>query len=196
MNKMPTDSTANDTSLAGRKNVPGQESIPYNDSVENNRRQEPAELVIVEYNPKYKDAFRQLSSKWIEQHWELEPHDIEVLENPEKHIIAPGGHIFVALYHGAPVGVCALCKMPCDSEYDYELAKLAVDAQIQGKGVGRRLCETVIDKARELGGKTLFLEGNTILVPSIALYRKLGFKELPECHFSYARGDIQMVMWL
>ncbi len=153
---------------------------------------EQSEVKVVEYTPQYKNAFYRLNRAWIESFWELEPHDIEVLENPEKHIIDKGGHIFVALYGGRPVGVCALCPMPQDSAYDFELAKLAVDNSIRRKGIGRSLCEAVIDKARQLGAKTLFLESNTRLKPAIALYRKLGFKELTEYHLAYARGDIQM----
>ena len=159
-------------------------------------RREHSEVEIVEYQPQYKDAFYELNRKWIELYWELEPHDIEVLENPEKHILEKGGHIFVALYNGFPVGVCALCPMHEDSDYDFELAKLAVSNAIQRKGIGRRLCDAVISKARELGGSKLFLESNTRLKPAIALYRRLGFKELPEYHPAYARGDIQMELSL
>lgn len=155
-------------------------------------QREHSEVEIVEYMPQYKKAFYELNRKWIEQYWELEPHDIEVLESPDKHILEKGGHIFVALYNGFPVGVCALCPMPEESPYDFELAKLAVNNSIQRKGIGRRLCDAVINKARELGAGRLFLESNTRLKPAIALYRKLGFKELPEYHPAYARGDIQM----
>lgn len=157
---------------------------------------EKSEVQIVEFEPQYKKAFFELNRKWIEMYWQLEPHDIEVLENPEEHILNNGGHIFVALYNGFPVGVCALCPMPEESGYDYELAKLAVNNSILRKGIGRRLCEAVIDKAHELGGKKLFLESNTRLKPAIALYRKLGFRELPEFHPAYARGDIQMELKL
>lgn len=159
-------------------------------------QREHSEVEIVEYQPQYKKAFCELNRKWIELYWDLEPHDIEVLENPEKHILEKGGHIFVALYNGFPVGVCALCPLPSESPYDYELAKLAVNNSIRRKGIGRRLCDAVIEKARELGGKKLFLESNTRLKPAIALYRKIGFKELPEYHPAYARGNIQMELSL
>lgn len=159
-------------------------------------RREHSEVEIVEYQPQYKKAFYELNRKWIELYWELESHDIEVLENPEKHILEKGGHIFVALYNSFPVGVCALCPMPEGSVYDFELAKLAVSDSTKRKGIGRRLCDAVINKARELGGEKLFLESNTRLKPAIALYRRLGFKELPEYHPAYARGDIQMELTL
>lgn len=155
-------------------------------------RRDNSEIEIVEYRPQYKKAFYEFNRRWIESYWELEPHDIEVLNDPEGHILEKGGYIFVALYNGTPVGVCALCPMPEESPYDFELAKLAVNNSIRRKGIGHRLCDAVIAKARELGGRMLFLESNTRLKPAIALYRKLGFKELPEYHPAYARGDIQM----
>lgn len=157
---------------------------------------EHTEIEIVEYRPDHRETFYTLNRKWIEQYWELEPHDIEVLENPEKHILEKGGKIFVALYRGVPCGVCALCRMPADSPYDFELAKLAVDTTIRRKGIGFRLCNAVVNSARESRGKMLFLESNTRLKAAIALYRKLGFRELREYHPAYARGDIQMELSL
>lgn len=125
----------------------------------------------------------------------MEEHDIECIDHPQESIIDRGGHIFVALYRGEPVGVCALCKMD-DPRYDYELAKLAVSPGVRGKGIGYQLCRAAVDKARSLGAKSLFLESNTLLKPAIHTYKKLGFRELAEYHPAYARGDIQMELTL
>ena len=125
----------------------------------------------------------------------MEEHDIECIDHPQESIIDRGGHIFVALYRGEPVGVCALCKMD-DPRYDYELAKLAVSPGVRGKGIGYQLCKAVVDKARALGAKNIFLESNTLLKPAIHTYKKLGFRELAEYHPAYARGDIQMELIL
>lgn len=152
---------------------------------------EQSEIKIVEYDDRYQEAYFRLNREWIETHWALEPHDIEQLANPRRFILDAGGYIFVALYKDEPVGVVALCKAE-HPDYDYELAKLAVSPLIRRMGIGRRLCTCAIDKAKELGANTLFLESNTRLRPAIALYKKLGFRELPEFHPAYARGDIQM----
>lgn len=159
------------------------------------KMRESHEVQIVSYAPCYQPAFRSLNEQWITQHWQLEEHDIECIDHPQESIIDRGGHIFVALYRGEPVGVCALCKMD-DPNYDYELAKLAVSPTAQGKGIGTLLCKAVIDKARDLGAKNLFLESNTLLKPAIHTYKKLGFRELAEYHPAYARGDIQMELTL
>lgn len=153
---------------------------------------ESHEIEVVNYKEEHHNAFFQLNRQWIESYWHLEPHDVEVLENPDKYILQPGGHIFVATYRGNAVGVCALCKMDPESGYDYELAKLAVSSEVRRKGIGLRLCRRALDFAGSADAKRIFLESNTRLKSAIALYRKLGFKELTEFHPAYERGDIQM----
>jgi N-acetylglutamate synthase-like GNAT family acetyltransferase len=68
----------------------------------------------------------------------------------------------VALYEEEPVGCLCLIKMD-DLEYDYELAKMAVSPKAQGKNIGFLLGQTIIEKARSLGAKKLYLESNTAL---------------------------------
>ena len=155
-------------------------------------KREKSEIKIVKYDDSYHNAFKMLNREWIEKFWKLEPHDIEVLENPDKHILNKGGQIFVAVYRGKAVGVCALCRMPEHSGYDYELVKLAVSSDTRRLGIGLNLCRTALNYASSQGAKTIFLESNTRLKSAIALYRKLGFKELKEYHPAYERGDIQM----
>lgn len=158
-------------------------------------RKKATKIEITDYSPEYLSVFKRLNIMWINSHWSLEPHDLEVLGNPEESILSKGGHIFVALAEGKPVGVVALCAMD-HTVYDYELAKLAVDPEARGGGIGRALCTEAINRARKLGGKKLFLESNTLLKPAISLYRKLGFTELKEYHPAYKRGDIQMELIL
>lgn len=148
-------------------------------------------LQIIPYEAIYQPVFKSLNENWITLHWQIEVHDLELLDYPQENILNKGGYISIAIYKGEPVGVCALCKMN-DSIYDYELAKLAVNPMVQGKGIGIELCKAAINKAKMLGAKKIFLESNTLLRPAIELYRKLGFRELKEYHPAYERGDIQM----
>lgn len=150
---------------------------------------------IVEYNSSYLSTFKRLNIMWINSYWSLESHDLEVLNDPDTSIISKGGHILVALVDEKPMGVVALCPMD-NPEYDYEIAKLAVDPETRGCGVGDAIFSAVLEKAKSLGAKNLFLESNTLLKPAISLYRKYGFKELKEYHPAYARGDIQMELSL
>lgn len=150
---------------------------------------------IVDYRPEYFMTFKRLNIMWINSHWSLEPHDLEVLNDPDSSILSKGGHIFVALVDGEPMGVVALCRME-GTEYDFELAKLAVDPEARGLGVGEKMCRAALEFARKSGDRKIFLESNTLLKPAINLYRKLGFKELEEYHPAYERGDIQMELTL
>ena len=152
-------------------------------------------IKIVDYRPEYFMTFKRLNIMWINSHWSLEPHDLEVLNAPDSSILSKGGHIFVALVDGEPMGVVALCRME-GTEYDFELAKLAVDPKARGLGVGEKMCRAALEFARKSGDRKIFLESNTLLKPAINLYRKLGFKELEEYHPAYERGDIQMELTL
>lgn len=155
------------------------------------KEREGRDIRIIPYEPGHQPLFKSLNENWITTHWQLEPHDLEYLDFPQQNILDKGGYVFVATYKDEPVGVCALCKMD-DPEFDYELAKLAVDPCVRGKGIGVRLCEAAVNKARELGARKIFLESNTLLKPAVHIYKKMGFKELSEYQPAYDRGDIQM----
>lgn len=159
------------------------------------RERERQRVEIVPFEPRFQPVFRQLNEEWITSRWTLEEADRKALDHPQEYILDRGGRIFVALWRGEAVGVCALCRMD-DPHYDYELAKYAVSPRAQGLGIGTMLGEAVVAEARRLGARRLFLESNTLLRPAIRIYRKLGFVELREFHPSYARGDIQMELIL
>lgn len=155
------------------------------------RQRESKYIEIVSYKPCYQDAFKVLNEEWIKKYFKMEDIDYKVINNPGKYIIEKGGDIFVALYKNEPVGVCALLKID-DRHYDYEMTKLAVSPKAQGKGIGFLLGQTAVNKAKELGGRNLYLESNTVLEPAIHIYKKLGFKQVLENTTSYQRCNIQM----
>jgi GNAT superfamily N-acetyltransferase len=152
-------------------------------------------IEIVNYEPAYKDVFRDLNVEWISTYFKMEASDYKALDNAESYILQNGGHILVALLNKEPVGVCALIKMD-DPTYDFELAKMAVAPKAQGKRIGWLIGEAIKDKARSMNAKTLYLESNTILTPAISLYRKLGFVEVFGRNTPYERCNIQMALVL
>lgn len=172
----------------------GQKSL-YNRVKEQKKQRESAAVEIIDYTRKYKKVFKALNEEWISTYFKMEATDHKVLNNPEGYILKKGGHIFIALYKNEPVGVCALIKME-KGAYDFELAKMAVSPKAQGKNLGYLLGQAVINKAKELGGATLFLESNTILKPAISLYQKLGFKKVVGLPSPYERCNIQMELKL
>jgi len=156
---------------------------------------ESQEVIIVPFTDEYQQAFRELNVEWISTYFKMEEKDYHSLDHPKEYILDKGGEILVALYRGEPVGVCALLKME-DPEYDFELAKMAVSPKAHGKGIGWLLGKAIIEKAKERGGKSLYLESNTILKPAINLYHKLGFKKVVGRTTPYERCNIQMELQL
>ena len=57
-------------------------------------------ITIVDYRPEHQPYFEKFNRQWIEEHWELEPLDIAVLQKPEENILHNGGAILMALYDG------------------------------------------------------------------------------------------------
>jgi len=125
----------------------------------------------------------------------MEEADRKVLEYPKEYILDKGGYILIALYDNEPVGVCALIKMH-ESDYDFELAKMAVSSEVKGKGIGWILGKATIEKARSVKAKKVYLESNTVLTPAINLYQKLGFKRVIGRTTPYERCNIQMELML
>lgn len=146
--------------------------------------------------PSDHEAFKNLNLEWIHRYFEVEKKDIEALENPAESILKSGGLILVAELDGEIIGTVALQKMTNDPDYDFELAKMAVSPRAQGMGIGYQLGQALIDQVRQLGGKRIFLETNTSLLPAISLYRKLGFAEIANRPSPYARSDFQMALIL
>ncbi len=159
------------------------------------KRRESKKVKLVPYHEKYRKAFKSLNEEWIRQYFKMEEMDHKSLGHPKEYILDRGGHILVALYEDEPVGVCALIKVS-QEDYDYELAKMGVSPAMHGKGIGWLLGNAIIEQARSLRAKKIYLESNTILEPAIALYRKLGFKKISGKPSPYERSNIQMELEL
>lgn len=143
------------------------------------------------YRPAYREDFVRLNSEWIGRFFHLEPSDRVALSDPEGYILNGGGQIFFAIDgQGDVAGCCALVAHP--ERESYELAKMAVAPGRQGLGLGRLLGEAALEYARRGKYRRIFLEGNTRLEASIALYRKLGFREVPMADAAYERCNIMM----
>ncbi|MBV2224463.1 MAG: GNAT family N-acetyltransferase [Cloacibacterium sp.] len=149
-------------------------------------------IEIIDFEPKYRDDFKNLNVEWLEKYFEVEPYDKEVLSNPEKYILEKGGKIFFAKLEDKIIGTVAL--MPKNSSF--ELTKMAVKHTIQSKGIGSLLMQKCIDEARNLGLKEIFLFSNTKLDKAINLYKKVGFLEEHFDSSDYKRANIYMTLKL
>lgn len=151
-------------------------------------------VTIRPFQPGDESAFRDINLEWIERFFAVEAKDREVLNNPHKYILDPGGAILLAVEDQAVLGVVSLMVM---DERSFELAKMGVRPQAQGNGVGRMLVGAAIETARRLGAKRVYIETNSVLGPALRLYRDAGFQPLKEAMPSpYARADVQLELWL
>ncbi|REC42360.1 GNAT family N-acetyltransferase [Chryseobacterium pennipullorum] len=153
------------------------------------------EVKIITYEAQYKEAFKTLNEEWIKTFFVMEPGDYKLLDHPEEEILNKGGHIAFALLDGEVVGTCALVKTH-DNPLIFELSKMAVSPKAQGKKLGYLLGNALVEKAKDLKAEKVFLVTNSMLVPAIRLYEKLGFQHIPVTNAGYDRVDVQMELYL
>ncbi|MEQ8472219.1 MAG: GNAT family N-acetyltransferase [Marinoscillum sp.] len=149
---------------------------------------------ILEFDAQYAPDFARLNYEWLNQYFEVEPHDREMLDAPQQYIIDKGGQIFFAALGEEIVGTAALIVETPDT---YELAKMGVTNKYRGLKIGKKLIHHAIAYSRIKGMHSVVLESNTKLTPAINLYIQTGFKAAPlnECS-PYARCNIRMELVL
>lgn len=121
-------------------------------------------------------AFARLNEEWITTYFTLEAKDRDTLADPFGRYVATGGDVLLAR-HGDEVLGCVALEPEADGAF--ELSKMAVSPAAQGQGLGRRLLEAAIARARELGATALFLGSNRRLGPAVHLYESVGFAHVP-----------------
>lgn len=140
-------------------------------------------MKFVAYEPKHQERFLALNIEWLSDMFVVEDYDYEVLSKPQEHILSKGGSIWlVETENGDVVGTAALME---HEEGCYELTKMAVSKALRGQGTGRELLKFVLEKARGLNFKELFLLTNTDCKAAIKLYRDYGFQDSKEIEMRY-----------
>jgi ribosomal protein S18 acetylase RimI-like enzyme len=155
---------------------------------------DPPTVEIVPYRPAFAEDFNRLNRAWLEKYFTVEPLDEAYLSDPEGRILRPGGEIFFAVEGDRVIGTCAAVPQ---ADGSFELAKLAVTPEAQGRGLGRALALAVIAFAKARGARRVVLVSNSALVQALRLYETLGFRHqpLPETR-PYADADVSMELVL
>ena len=149
---------------------------------------------VVTWRPELRADFERLNLGWIERWFAVEEEDRKVFRDPGGQIVEPGGQIFFVVDEHGVRGTCAVIRHDATT---FELAKMAVEPSAQGRGYGDRLVESVIGFARGAGATRLMLVSNTRLGPTLNLYRKHGFRDVPlDPANGYSRADIQLELRL
>ena len=167
----------------------------------------PSQVKIRDYERGERDqsAFYSINADWITEYFRMEPHDEEVLGDPNTHILDIGGCILLATIDDHIVGTVALiplstkplCKdinIISPNLQGYELAKMGILKEYRSKGIGRLLGEAIMRRAAEMGSPCVHIWSNRKLPPAIVLYESLGFIEVPlEKNAIFERADIRML---
>jgi putative acetyltransferase len=102
----------------------------------------------------------------------------------------PDGRLLLAEYEGQVVGCVALHQLEpgiC------EMKRLYLRPTMRGKGLGRILADSIIAEARQIGYQRMRLDTvEPVMKDAVAMYRKLGFKEIAP----YCRNPIKGAMYM
>jgi [ribosomal protein S18]-alanine N-acetyltransferase len=92
---------------------------------------------------------------------------------------------------GSRLTLVAECELPIDGRGkvvgfliarhmapEWELENIVVGAEVRGKGIGKRLMENLLTRAKQVNSESVFLEVRESNKAAHALYGKLGFAEM------------------
>ena len=144
---------------------------------------------IIDWQPQYQEAWKNLNILWIAKDYEVEEVDIETLSFPEKYFLDGGGAVLLAERDGEIIGTVALQPF---GDGAYELAKMTVAESARGLKIGEQLGWAALERAQQLGAKRVFLYSNTKAYQAINLYFKLGFRCVALDSQEFKRANIQM----
>lgn len=102
----------------------------------------------------------------------------------------PNGRLLLAEYDGQLAGCIALHKLEAGIS---EMKRLYLRPEFRGKGLGRALAEHLIDEARRIGYQCMRLDTvEPAMQDAVALYRRLGFREIPPYRENPIPGALYM----
>lgn len=152
-----------------------------------------SEIELIPYEDRYKEDFRKLNLEWLNKYNLTEEYDLVVLDDPRGKVLDSGGVIYLAKLGNEIVGSAGLMK---EEEGVFELVKMAVTEQWQGRGISKLLLDKCLEAARQLKLKKITLYSNSQLQRAIKMYEKYGFRHVPLVNSPLATADVRMELTL
>ena len=151
---------------AGTEIFPGR-AITVTDAI---GREETVRMLFTEYT----EMLIENDSKFRE-YLSIQNYDDEITHLEHKYG-RPDGRLYLAYCGGEIAGCVGLKRLDGDS---CELKRLYVRPAFRGQHLGRLLAEKIIGEAKRIGYRAMYLDTLPFLQTAAAMYRKLGFCEIP-----------------
>jgi molybdopterin-guanine dinucleotide biosynthesis protein A len=134
---------------------------------------DPLELTIVPYRSEHEGGFRALVEDTLREFGFTADSNLDPdLADPAAYYAS----VWVALANGEVVGSIALRDL---GDGVLELKRMYLREQCRGRGAGRRLLATALDRARAEGARTIRLDTTESMAAARALYEASGFVRVP-----------------
>jgi putative acetyltransferase len=106
----------------------------------------------------------------------------------------PEGRLLLALYEAQLAGCVALHKI--DGSI-CEMKRLYLRSQFRGKRLGAALAQSIISEARQIGYQRMRLDTvEPVMADAVAMYRKMGFREIAPYRENPIAGALYMELKL
>ena len=135
--------------------------------------------------------FEEYSSS-LEISLDFQDFDLELANLPGDYA-PPAGCLLMAVWKGEVVGCVGLRKF---SPSICEMKRLYSRPRFRGLGIGRALCEAVIDQARKIGYERMRLDTLPSMETAKGLYASFGFKEIEPYRYNPVEGTSFMELLL
>jgi putative acetyltransferase len=119
----------------------------------------------------------------------LENFDQEMASFLNEYSSPAGGALLLAQDEGKIAGCVAIRRI---SDGVCEMKRLYVRPANRGKGIGRLLAESILERARNLGHKRVRLETLPSMREAISMYKTMGFKPIEP----YRENPVQGALYL
>ena len=101
----------------------------------------------------------------------------------------PSGRLLLAFDNSQIIGCIALRKL---AEGICEMKRLYVRSEYRGKGIGKKLADSIIEEAKAIGYHRMLLDTLPVMKEATAMYRSMGFSEIP----SYYRNPVEGALFM
>jgi putative acetyltransferase len=106
----------------------------------------------------------------------------------------PEGRLLVAEFERKVAGCVALHKL---EDSICEMKRLYLRPQFRGKGLGRALADRIIAEARQIGYQRMRLDTvEPVMKDAVAMYRRIGFREIAPYRSNPIAGALYMELLL